>query len=93
MYKRQAINYQNNSLGRNYDIFAANYGPSAFGRIGIGTALSGSFGSFERSVSVGGGITILPGDYIGIYVEDSAGGGTAAPPVIIEGTIYYSLKP
>ena len=37
------------------------------------------------------GIPIAPTDYIGIYVEDTGGGGTVPPTVLIEGTLYFSL--
>ena len=85
-----AVNYQNNS-GRNYDVFMSNYGPSTFGRARIGTALAGSFGSLEISATSGSGLPIIPTDYIGIYVEDAGGIPSTPPPLIIEGTIYFSL--
>jgi hypothetical protein len=87
-----AVNYQNNSAS-NYDIFLSNYGTSLFGRTRIGTALAASFGSLEISATTGNGIPILPSDYIGIYVEDPAAGpGNPPPTMLIEGTIYFSLK-
>ena len=88
-----AVNYQNNTA-LNYDVFMANYGTAtAFGRARIGTALAGSFGSFELSFVSGSGIPLAPTDYIGIYVEDSSGppGGNPPPQLLIEGTLYFSL--
>jgi len=85
-----AINYQNNS-GTSPRAYMANYGPSAFSVITLGPIGLGS-SSLEVSRAVGAGIPIVPGDYIGIFVEDIAGGFTPAPTIMIEGTIYYSLK-
>jgi len=73
----------------------ANYGTaSLFGQARIGTALAGTFGSFELSFVSGSGIPLAPTDYIGIYVEDSSGppGGNPPPQLLIEGTLYFSLS-
>ena len=87
-----AVNYQNNSL-TNYDVYMSNYGiASPFGRTRIGTALAGTFGSLEISTNPGSGIPLSPTDYIGIYVESPGGGAIVPPTVLIEGTLYFSLK-
>ena len=88
-----AVNYQNNSA-LNYDVFMANYGTaSSFGQALLGTALAGSFGSFEISFGSGSGIQLAPTDFIGIYVKDPfAPPGTAPPQLLIEGTLYFSLS-
>ena len=90
-----AINYINNSVS-NYRAYVGNYrtlsgGPGVGFQI-IGNLSSGSSGSFEISLAVGSGLNINPNEYIGIYIEDGGGGGNAPPQVIIEGTVYYSLK-
>ena len=71
----------------------SNYGiASPFGRARIGTALALTFGSLEISVNPGSGIPLSPTDYIGIYVESPGGGAIVPPTVLIEGTLYFSLK-
>jgi hypothetical protein len=86
-----AVNYQNNS-GARQRVYMANYGGvSPFVTQLIGSALAG-FGSLQFSFPSGSGITLRPTDYIGIYVEDATGGGGVAPRLLIEGTLYFSLK-
>ena len=88
-----AVNYQNNS-STNYNVYVANYGTtSGFSRALIGTAARGIFGSLEISFTIGSGtLPLAPKDYIGIYVEDTLGGSTTPPQVLIEGTVYFSLS-
>jgi hypothetical protein len=69
-----------------------NYGTtSPFGRAQIGTATARTFGSLEISLNPGSGIPLRPRDYIGIYVESTTG-GVVPPTMLIEGTLYFSLK-
>ena len=84
------INYENTS-GRPYRVYMANYGTSVFSNTLVGVAAAGTNGSFEVSLANGFGNPILPTDYIGIYVEDTGGGSNIPPSITIEGTIYYSL--
>jgi hypothetical protein len=87
-----AVNYQNNSA-TNYDVFMSNYGTaSPFGRARIGTAIAGTFGSLELSFLPTFGIPLAATDYIGIWVESPGGPGALPPPLLIEGTLYFSLK-
>ena len=73
-----AVNYQNNA-GARLPIYACVYGPaSPFQAVSIGNMLPGGSGSLAADIFTlaGGGITFTNNDYIGVYVEDVAGGGT-----------------
>jgi hypothetical protein len=83
-----------NSEGGNKEIYVVNYGGSSgFSEKLIGTTNS-SYASMDWSEPIGKGIPIISGDYIGIYVKDpSQRSNSQAPPLLIQGTIYYSLTP
>ena len=73
-----------------YKVYLCNYSSNPFNKREIGEVGQG-YGSLGVSFANGGGIPILPQDYIGIYVE-TVNRGVIAPKIIITGTLYFSRK-